>query len=287
MHRRRINKKFLAVLGIVFALRPVFSAGQSSGDPFSALDKAFYEVEYTPTPEDEYYIGRAVSANILSVYEPYTEKPALTNYVNLICQALVINSSRPPVYNGYHVTILNSTEFNAFATPGGHIFITRGLVEAVASEDELAGIIAHELSHVMLKHGMKMIDDMKIDEEINAMARQAAGFSGNSGQRIVVFRDSVSGLFYAMAKNGYSVPQEFEADIAAVDLLAAAGYTPTSFIDLLRLFQRNEPLWDEGFGTTHPNPAQRIANVERKAKSYRVADTRSHRKARFERTVKN
>jgi len=276
---------YLGIFGINFSLQPVFLTGQAN-DPFSFLDRAFDELE-SPTPEDEYYLGRAVAANILSVYEPYTGNIQLTNYLNLICQSLTINSSRMAAYNGYHVMILNSNEFNAFSTPGGHIFVTKGLVEAIASEDELAGIIAHELAHIMLGHGIKMIDDMRINEDIDTAARQAANFTDSSVQHIINFRDSVNNLFYTMIRNGYTVQQEFEADIAALDILASAGYAPVSFIDLLRLFERNQHGWNEGFGTTHPSPAHRIANVERKAMAYRIPDTRLFRQTRFERIVRN
>jgi len=286
MQRRQIKKLILIILGISFALQPVLLASQSA-DPFSILDGIFDEIEYTPTPEDEYYLGRAVAANILSVYEPYTGNPQLTNYLNLICQTLVMNSSRTATYNGYHVMILNSHEFNAFATPGGHIFITKGLIEAVSCEDELAGIIAHELAHIMLGHGIKIIDDMRINEIMDSTARQAAEFAGNSESRILAFRDSINNLFYTMLKNGYSVQQEFEADIVALEILASAGYAPTSFVDLLRLFERNQPRWNEGFGNTHPSPTQRIANVESRAIAYRIPDTRLSRQTRFERIVRN
>jgi len=277
--RKLLRKEFLILIAIIFTLQPVFLYSQAK-DLFSPLDKAFNDLQ-PATPIDEYYLGRAVAANILSVYEPYTENPQLTNYVNLICQALVINYPQTAKYNGYQVTILNSQEFSAFATPGGHIFITRGLVEAVSNEDELAGVIAHELAHIILGHGIKIINDMKINEEIDELAQKAAELSGKSGQKILVFRDSVNNIFYTMIKNGYTVPQEFEADTTAVAILASAKYSPTSFVDLLRLFEKNQPRLREGFGATHPTPAQRIANVERKAKSYRIPDTRSSRVARF------
>jgi len=128
--------------------------------------------EQNLTPEDEYYLGKAVAANILAVYKPYTIIPKLTNYLNLICQALVINSNQPAIRNGYHVMLLDSRELNAFSTAGGHIFITKGLIDIVPSEDAIAGIIAHELAHVMLKHSLKIINDMKITNEADIMAQQ-------------------------------------------------------------------------------------------------------------------
>jgi len=111
-----------------------------------AIQKAFEQI----TPEQEYYIGRAVGANILAMYKIDNSRPAMTAYVNKIANALVINSERPEIFNGYHANILDSDEINAFATSGGHIFITRGLIDSAASEDELAAVIAHEVAHIQL-----------------------------------------------------------------------------------------------------------------------------------------
>lgn len=288
--KKEISKKTLIILGIFLLLYPVYLAGQAfpgmqANDLFSAFDRYFEELENTPTPEDEYYIGRAVAANIIAAYELYTENPELTNYLNMICRALVINSSQPAAYNGYHVMILDSREFNAFATPGGHVFITRGLVEAAPSEDALAGIIAHELAHIMLKHGMKMIDDMKIVEEADLAAQQGAALARNSTQRILTFRNSVNDFFYIMVRNGYSVPQELEADTFAVELLAAAGYSPSGLLEMLNVLQRIQRSQTGGFNSTHPEPAQRISNIGNKVRLYRVTDTSSARRERFERIM--
>ena len=127
--------------------------GVPGADVISAYAKAFEQI----TPEQEYYVGRAVGANDLSVYKLQTSTPALTAYINTICNTLVINSSRPDIFNGYYAAILDSDEINAFATPGGHIYITRGLINCTTSEDTLASVIAHEVAHIQLQHGLNAI----------------------------------------------------------------------------------------------------------------------------------
>jgi predicted Zn-dependent protease len=223
-----------------------------------------------------------VAAYILSAYKVYEGNPELTRYLNLICQTIAINSPYPALYNGYHVVILDSPEFNAFATPGGHIFITKGLVESTDSEDMLAAVIAHELAHIMLKHGIKLIDDMKLTNEASDMATIAAAFAGNSAgaQRLMVYRNSVSRMIDTMIKNGYSQSQEFEADREASALLAASGYDPGALTEILGVLQRVQKSQSGGFNTTHPNPEDRIANVQIIIPR-RVQDTKSYRKARF------
>jgi len=251
-----------------------------SGMAMGSMEDAFARQE--ATPEDEYYLGRAVAANILNSYKLYTANQALTTYLNRICQTLAINSPQPVIYNGYHVMILDSPEFNAFATPGGHIFVTRGLVEAATSEDMLAALIAHELSHIMLKHGMRLIDDMAIFDQASQVAGMGQAMSGNSAaNRLMLYRNSVASVLDAMIKNGYSQEYEFEADRIAVRMLAAAGYDPVSMADILRVLQKVQTSQKGGFNNTHPTPAARITNVETVLKNIRVQDTKSFRTPRF------
>ena len=255
--------------------------GQSRVDSaLSWMNDAFESAQSETTPQDAYYLGRAVAANILSVYRPYTGNPELTRYLNLICQAIVINSPNPVLFNGYYVLILDSPEFNAFATPGGHIFITRGLVEAATSEDMLAAVIAHEVAHIIMEHGIKMIDEMRFAEDATAIAGRAANFSGNADV-LLLYRNSVANLADTMMKNGYSQTQEFEADRTAALLLAASGYNPGALVEMLRMLQRVQSSQRGGFNTTHPLPAERIANVQQTINRYRVQDTSTYRARRF------
>ena len=250
-------------------------------DAFSKMEDSFMQQEATSV--DAYFLGRAVAANILASYKPYTANPELTRYLNRICQTIVINSNYPDSYNGYHVMIIDTPEFNAFATPGGHIFITKGLVESATSEDMLAAIIAHELAHIMLKHSLSIIDDLRLHEEMSAMADRATAFAGNTAAaaRFTYFRNSVTATIDALVKNGYSQEQEFDADSGAVVLLAASGYNPVALMEILQILQRVQSTQRGGFNATHPSPAERLENAEKFVRQYRVQDTRSSRASRF------
>jgi len=277
-----------------FAL-PAHVEGQSRGgtgnqnlldSAMSDMDRVFNTAEADFTMEDAYYLGRTVAANILAVYKPYTRNAEMTQYVNRICQTLVLHSSQPIAYNGYHVIVLDSAEFNAFATTGGHIFITKGLVESASSEDMLAAVIAHELAHITLKHSLSIIKDMKFTDEMSAMAGRAADFAGKDSEaskRLALFRNSVGKTMDTMLKNGYSQSQEFEADREAVALLYKAGYDPAALTDLLKVLQRVQSSQKGGFNTTHPSPRERITNVE--SLRYRTQDTRTYRAARFKTAI--
>jgi len=255
---------------------------QNAADAIGASSRAIGSAAEEITPEQEYYIGRAVAANILSNYRIWNGSQAMTAYLNRICAAITINSPRPDVFNGYHVAILDSNEINAFATSGGHIFVTRGLINAAKSEDALAGVIAHEIAHIQLQHSIRAIRTSRITQALMVTGVSAAGAAtGMSVNELTdVFNESVGEIVSTMVNNGYSQTQEFEADNTAMRLLASAGYSPSGLIDMLRELSAVQT-GSSGFGKTHPTPAQRITNAQKTVGSYRVADTRSYRQARF------
>jgi predicted Zn-dependent protease len=227
-----------------------------------------------------------VAATVLTIYRPYTGNPALTRYLNLICQAIVINNPAIGLFDGSHVAILDSPELNAFASPGGHIYITKGLVELTTSEDMLAAIIAHELAHIKLKHGVKIIDELQFYNEMAAIADRAFGFSGRESpavRRLMDFRESVTTLTDTLLRTGYSYSQEFEADQEALSLLAAAGYNQEALAEVLNMLRDKQFSGSGimGLYATHPSPVERLRNVERWNRYYRIRDTSQYREARF------
>jgi predicted Zn-dependent protease len=225
-----------------------------------------------------------VAANILTAYKGYTGNPGLLNYLNRICGALVINSPKPDIYNGYHVMILDSNEINAFATSGGHIFITRGLLNNVGSEDALAAVIGHEIAHIQLQHSIKAIRTSRITQAIMITGSSAAGIVAQNTdlkELTDIFDESVEEIVSTLINNGYSQEQEFEADTLALSLMASAGYEPSSLIDMLRALEQNQPRSPGGFNKTHPSPALRIANAEKNVTNYSVPDTRPFRRQRY------
>jgi hypothetical protein len=229
--------------------------------PGSVTASALEEIDLL----DAYAIGRDVAASILSKYRIWDANPAITNYVNLICGTIVINSPKPTAYNGYHAAILDSSEVNAFATPGGHIFITRGVIEAAKSEDALAAVIAHEIAHIQLDHGLRAI-------QTNRDLQDWLSQFSLSGAKTITDRLSA----------GFSRIQEFDADITAMSLLAAAGYNPQSLPEMLRELDKIQVTRSGGFNTTHPSPASRMVNASVAANRYaNTKDTGRFRERRF------
>jgi len=251
---------------------------QKSGVAADAWGKAFEDI----TPEQEYYIGRSVGANILARYSLQPSRQELAAYVNKVCNALIINSARPEIFNGYHANILDTDEINAFATPGGHIFLTRGLVNSATSEDTLAAVIAHEIAHIQLQHGLKSIKNSRRTQAVLlSVDAGASAASGDISEAVGSFSESINDMVTTMVTNGYSRTQEYEADSVAMSLLALAGYQPSSLLDMLKLLETTQKQHPGGFNNTHPTPAQRIENANKTVKNYSVEDTRSYREARF------
>jgi predicted Zn-dependent protease len=244
-----------------------------------AISKAQEEI----TPSQEYYIGRAVGANIITNYTIYKGAPAMTAYLNKICNAIVVNSPKPDLFAGYHVAILDSTEINAFSTSGGHIFVTRGLIGVANSEDTLAAVLAHEIAHIQLQHSIKSIKSSRFANAVVETANAASTVATGTQLKELTetFGVSVDEAVNTL-NNGYSQNQEYDADTLAVSLMASAGYDPASLVTMLTsLREKQGNQTSSGFGKTHPSPDKRITSVNKSLPKYKVADTKSFRAARY------
>lgn len=241
-------------------------AGVIDNDTADSLKKANASIEKAAeviTPEQEYYIGRAVAANLLTKYRLYSA-PAAEKYLNSICRALVINSPRPELFKGYHVAIMNTDEINAFATPGGHILISRGLLRCTDSEDAVAAVIAHEIAHIQLQHSIKAIKSGRAVDAIFATTDSAVKLSTTGKLREITdsFSEGVDDIVSNMVEKGYSKTQEFDADKTALALMSSAGYNPHAMLDMLQLLENRTDKAHTGFGKTHPSPSDRISRVK-------------------------
>lgn len=245
----------------------ISSDGNITGDDYiqaaietgMALSKAVEEI----TPEQEYYIGRAVAANLLNTYN-IEDNDLWQDYVNKICHVIIINSDKPDLFNGYHVVILDTDEVNAFATSGGHIMITRGLIDCTKTEDELAAVIAHEIAHIQLQHSIKAIRTSRITNALAVTAQTALKFSGveELSDLADVLDESVDEIVMTLVNSGYSQAQEFAADSTALSLMQKAGYESSAMKDMLLMLKEKTANVNTGFGKTHPSADDRLEAVD-------------------------
>lgn len=216
------------------------------------------------TPEQEYYIGRAVAANILATRKAYSEQAA-TDYINVLGRSLSLYSDRPETFGGYHFLIMDSDEINAFAAPGGLILVSRGLLRCADSEETVAAILAHEISHVVLKHGLKAISNARWTAAVEAGVNAGVQVAGSPGlqQLTGVFKDSINDITNTLVNSGYSRAQELEADQMALVIMRRAGYDPHAFYEMLFGMKGRLKPGGLDFAKTHPAPQVRMTAVEK------------------------
>jgi beta-barrel assembly-enhancing protease len=247
-----------------------------------AVAKSFEDI----TPEQEYYIGRAVAASLLGTRKPYDDKAA-TDYLNRLGRALSLYSDKPETFGGYHFLILDSSEINAFAAPGGLILVTRGLLRCATSEETVAAILAHEIGHVAKQHGLKAIKKDRLTKAVIGAGSAAAQVLGPEelAKQTTLFKDSVGDITSTLVNSGYSRDLELEADRAALGILRAVGYDPRALEDMLKVMQTKLAPGGHDFAKTHPDPKVRIAAIEKALKGTKPpqapADALAARQARY------
>jgi predicted Zn-dependent protease len=239
------------------------AAGVITQDQARAITRSAQAVEKTwqdLTPEQEYYIGRAVAAQVFQSYPPL-DQPQANSYLNLLGQSLAVFSSRPETFGGSHFLLLDSDEINAFAAPGGLILVTRGMVRCCRNEDELAAVLAHEICHVEKKHGLAAIKQGRLTNAFTIIAAEGAKQAGGEQLASLTreFEGSVGDVVMTLTTSGYSRKQERSADASAVALLRRAGYPEAAMITMLRrMDERLGHAGGLGFAKTHPSARDRI-----------------------------
>lgn len=250
---------------------------ESINKSVGAVGKVFESI----TPEQEYYIGRTVAATILSQNKPYDSK-AMTPYLNTLGQYLALYSDRPETFGGYHFLIMDTPDINAFAAPGGFIMVSRGMLRCCKTEEALAGVLAHEIGHVVLNHGLQAIDKSRLTAAATILGTEAAKNLGGKdlADLTKTFESSISDITSTVMNSGYARKFESQADKAAVTILERAGYSPSGLISMLQQMEKNIKPGGHDFAKTHPAPADRIAELTKLIKATPVTDS-SARQSRF------
>ena len=238
------------------------------------------------TPEQEYYIGRSVGAIILAKYKALNDSK-INSYVKLLGQTLAMAADMPELFAGYLLLVLDSDDINAFATPGGHVLITRGLIRCCRTEDALAAVLAHEIGHIQLRHGMKAIEKARMTEALNILASEGVKTLGDEELIKLTkdFGDVISDITTTMINNGYSRSYEYQADEAAVTILKRVGYQPGALVNMLEVMGKQLKPGGTDFAKTHPSPQARIAELKERAQVATTGQISDFRKERFNESV--
>jgi predicted Zn-dependent protease len=208
------------------------------------------------TINDEKKLGKEFYDK-LAKHNLLLEKKSLNEYIDKIGN-LVLDGNRQVPFE-FHFSIVNSSAINAFATPGGYIYINKGLINAVENEAELAGVIAHEIGHANARHIASIIDKSKKLNIATIAAVLAAALLGGGGEATAAIAAfSVAGAASLSLK--YSREHEEEADRIGIEYLAKAGYYPAAMVDFLKIMKKYEFLSKSmpSYLLTHPGTDERI-----------------------------
>ncbi|MGK2855724.1 MAG: M48 family metalloprotease [Thermoanaerobaculia bacterium] len=211
-------------------------------------------------------VGTASAAEVEKQLPLVTDR-AVVAYVDEIGQRLAAKAGGPGFK--YQFGVINASDINAFALPGGFVFINRGIVEGARNEGELAGVLAHEIAHVSLRHGTHQAS--------KAYGAQA-GLSilgGLLGDRV---GDSTAGIINAVGGFGmnalflkFSRELETQSDIRGAQILAAAGYTPADMVSFFQMLEKTDTARKTSWLSSHPAPPDRVTRIQREAQLLRVS----------------
>lgn len=258
-------KKIICLICTLFVFMAGCDLRNIRPDHVSMLTKSARAAGSAARPisdQEEYYIGRAVAARILSTY-PLLRDRKLTEYVNMVGQMVAVNSERPTTYGGYHFAILDTNEVNAFACPGGIILITKGMLRTVRTEDELAAVLAHEVGHICHRDGIEAISKARWTQALTIIGTEAAKTYGSHdvARLTTLFEGSIDDVFKTLVVNGYGRSQENGADQSSLGYLARTGYDPGALEKFLVRLAATSKGSGGGIMKTHPATTDRIDNV--------------------------
>ena len=177
----------------------------------------------------------------------------LQNYVDRIGQRIARFCHRPDI--AYYFTVVDQKAINAFAVPGGYVFITSGLLEELDSEAQLAAILGHEVGHIVARDTMAALSQQI---GMTALLGAAAGVGGRGSGDLVAGTAFISGVLSLQ----YSRDDEKAADLVGMAYMIQTGYDPRAAVETMRILQELQTLRPIEFFSTHPNPENRVAYLE-------------------------
>jgi Zn-dependent protease with chaperone function len=217
------------------------------------------------TPEQDVEIGRQSAAEA-EQQMPMVRDAQINDYVNRIGQRLAANAGGPQFQ--YQFRVVNSTDINAFALPGGFIYVNRGVLEQARNEGEVAGVVAHEIAHAALRHGTHQASKAYLAQ---AGLSILGGILGGGGSNTANIINTVGGVGLNVLFLKYSRDLETQADVRGAQILAATGYTPQDMIGFFQTLEKVDKSRKTSFLSDHPAPPDRIARIQKEAQQLRVS----------------
>jgi beta-barrel assembly-enhancing protease len=263
IHHRTIRQ---LVLALTASLTITLSAGaQTRIDPDSN--------RFSPAQDVE--LGRRAAAELRQELPIVSDRRTQTSVERIGARlvAAIPGRLRQPQFR-YTFQVVDRKDINAFALPGGPIFVNRGMLDAARSEGEVAGVIAHEISHIVLRHGTAQATKGQ-KFQLGALAGQIVGSMIGGRTGAVVAQGSQIGLGTYFMK--YSREYEREADLLGAQMMARAGYDPRHMASMFQTIARRGGNGGPEWLSDHPSPANRSEAIHREAALLRVSNASARR----------
>lgn len=217
------------------------------------------------TPKEEYYLGRSVAATVLASHP--LVKSNFNRYLNTLGQYLAMYSKRPSTYKGYRFGLIKSKKQIAVSSPGGMILVSTGLIKKLRNEDQLAAVLAHEISHIGLYHAAEAIHQNQVNEVGTKLGMSLVTHLSKDKKvkKLLKNYDSVISEYSTKFLNGaYNKDQEVLADKYAMNILKRTGYDYRELVKVLGGLKSK----GGGLLSNHPSDKKRVSKLKPILKSY-------------------
>jgi len=237
-------------------------------DPMVALNSAFNDLKASQSEmslNDERDLGETVALQAYATpgFGAPMKNKKLMRFVNSMAAVIGRQSDRPLI--PYFVAVIDTDKINAFATPGGYIFVTRGAIQAMSSEGELACVIGHEIAHITRKHAL---DTIKRTKMFSAGGKTLAALTDSDPD---AFDKMIKDCCSQLLNNAFDAKKEIDADVTGVEYARRAGYDPRSMLRFLDALDANHALLMPGLAA-HPPTRDRKKAINDRVAKYKPAE---------------
>ncbi len=254
-------EKRVFLLGLIFCICAGCAVNPITGEEELMLISEDQDVQ----------IGREYAPEVEKQIGGKIKNDALQNYLDSVGQRIVRISHRPDWQ--YHFIAVNHSMVNALALPGGYVFVTKGMLEKITTEAQLAALLSHEMVHIVARHS-----SAAMSRQIGiSMLIQGIGAAGAMPDSEAAYR--LTQLAWQLIDLKYSREQEREADLAGMDYMVRAGYNPYGAVELIQMLQDLDRIRPIEFLSSHPSPENRIMYLTVRAQT-RYADVSNLRIAK-------
>jgi beta-barrel assembly-enhancing protease len=248
------GRLIMAAVMVVVALISYF--GSRTFNPYTGEDQ-FVSI----TPEQEIALGLQAVPELESQFGGESNNQEAQQLVDEVGQRLVQSSVAQETGYPYEFTLLADSEtINAFALPGGQVFITEALLSRLETEGQLAGILGHEIGHVVARHGAQRIAQQELAQGLTGAFVLATYDPENPSSQNAAY---IAQMVNSLITMKYGREDELQSDSIGVDIMADAGYDPRALIQVMEILEEaSGGNRSPEFLSTHPNPGNRVATIE-------------------------